>query len=172
MNEDRIDASIGLALSLRLFERYRKNGLLQAPIRRVPGFHGPCIAYLRLTQGKAVSCEIQDSDGQRYPVTIAFLTHLDQEKGPFEWNLVSLPDPPFPSSPTTGEHQVFVPRPIAPLTLDQLSSWEPRYRMAIHMVYSWIDGRRSIDEIKANVSLPPHVVDEMCQILRLLNVIV
>ena len=44
VNEDHIDASVGLTLSLRLFERYRKNGILQASIRRIPGFRGPCKA--------------------------------------------------------------------------------------------------------------------------------
>lgn len=170
MDEQHIDASVGLAVSLRLFERYRQSGLLQAPIRRVPGFRGACIAYLKLIEGKVVSCDIQDSEGQQHPVPIDFLARLDQEKGPFEWTLITTPNSTASSPP--AERRAYVPRPIAPLSLDQLSSWEPKYRMAIHMVYSWIDGRRSIDEIKSTISLPPHAVDEICQILVFLKVIV
>lgn len=171
MNEDHIDASVGLTLSLRLFERYRKNGILQASIRRIPGFRGPCKAYLRLVEGKVVACEIEDSRGTRNPSTITFLARLDQEKGPFEWHLLSAPAPSFPTSPPATERPVYVPRTIAKLDLEQLSPWEPRYRVALYTVYSWIDGRRSMDEIKTNVSLPPHIVDEAFRILLLLKVV-
>jgi hypothetical protein len=171
VNEDHIDASVGLTLSLRLFERYRKNGILQASIRRIPGFRGPCKAHLRLVEGKVVACEIEDSRGMRHPATIAFLARLDQEKGPFEWNLLPTSAPPFqPALPST-ERPVYVPRSIAKLDLEQLAAWEPRYRIALYMVYSWIDGRRSMDEIKANISLPSHIVDEAFRILLLLKVV-
>src|SRR5437016_12664019 len=50
VGNDWIDASLGLAFSLPLFEQYRKNGLLQAELHHVPGVRGRCKGYLHLVE--------------------------------------------------------------------------------------------------------------------------
>jgi hypothetical protein len=197
VNDESIDASIGLMLSLPLFERYRKSGVLQATLRRLPGVRGPAIVQVRLVEGKVVACEIDDSLGQHHTTTLAFLVRHDQEKGPFDWKLIpySTPSsqaqgkpslrtsPPLPTEENSGiqtgsqpriaagERDVHIPRIIAQLQIEQVSSWESHYQLVLYTVYSWIDGRHSIEEIKSNIALPPQVVDEACRILLLLKVI-
>src|SRR5579884_3469255 len=94
MSKDRLDASAGLAFSLAVFERYRKNGLLQAELHHVPGISGHCQGYLQLVEGKVTSCYIEDKNGQRHPIDRRTLIDLDTKRGPFEWTLQPLPPPP------------------------------------------------------------------------------
>jgi hypothetical protein len=178
VGNDWIDASLGLAFSLPLFEQYRKNGLLQAELHHVPGVRGRCKGYLHLVEGKVVSCYLDDRQGQRHQVNAAMLIQLDNERGPFEWVLTSLLPPPMPSSrdfPLPGSTGTAssspVPRKLAALDLEKLDGWSTRQKMMLSLVFDAIDGQRSIEDMKNDVPLPPHVVEEALRILMALKVV-
>jgi hypothetical protein len=169
------DASIGLAFSLMTFERYRKNGLLQAELDHVPGIRGKCKGYLQIVEGKVTSCFIEDKSGRRYQTEKNMLIRLDNERGPFEWTLQPLPAPPSstPQANTASQPASSAPTPqvIARLDLNTLRGWTPQQQLILSAVFDVIDGRRSIEEIKMAVPLLPHVVEEALRVLLALKVI-
>jgi hypothetical protein len=174
VDKDRIDASLGLAFSLALFEQYRKSGLLQAELHHVPGLRGRCKGYLHLVEGKVVTCYLEDTQGQRHPVSKDMLARLDSEKGPFEWSLIALPAPPpltpreIPPRPILSSP---IPRRIAALDLEKLEGWTYRHKMMLSIVFDVIDGQRTIEDIKVDTPLPPMIVEEALRILVALKVI-
>lgn len=176
------DASVGLAFSLKVFETYRKSGMLSAEIRSLPGIRGKCIASLELIQGKVVSCYLIDKAGERHPGDLQLLVQLDAEKGPFGWAFRSSPEPPSNppissmsahQAPAQTKAQSPVPKPVTRyLDPKQLQQWTPQQQMCIYTVFSLVNGQNSIDEIKKRTSLPPTVVDETIRILLFLRAIV
>lgn len=175
MGKDRIDASIGLAFSLAIFEQYRNSGLLQAELQKVPGYQGRCKGYLHLIEGKVISCYLEDRIGQRHPTDKSVLIQLDSRRGPFEWSLTPAPPPPpviaKRNVPHPAQHAP-VPRQIAVLDINRLEGWTSRHKKMLLLVYEAIDGQRSITDIQAEVPLPPEVVEEGLRILLTLKVIV
>jgi hypothetical protein len=173
VDKDRIDASAGLAFSLTVFERYRKTGQLQAELHHVPRIRGRCMGYLDLIEGKVVACYLEDKQGRRHQVSKEMLIHLDSEKGPFEWSLkTTQTSSSYPTKPPYPVTHAPVPRRIAPLETEKLGGeWTPLQKMMLSAVYETIDGQRSVDAIKATVSLPPKIVDEALYILVCLRVI-
>lgn len=106
MSNNGFDASIGLAFSLELFKHYQRTGVVQAELPRVPGIRGHCKAFLQLIDGEVISVYLEDKRGNRYSSDAATLCRLDEEKGPFEWQLhfQSQPTYSFPSvEPSTGK---------------------------------------------------------------------
>ncbi|GHP00964.1 hypothetical protein KSF_110110 [Reticulibacter mediterranei] len=179
MGNDWIDASLGLTFSLPLFERYRKNGLLQAELHHVPGIRGRCKGYLHLVEGKVILCQLEDKQGQRHQVNVAMLIQLDNERGPFEWVLIPSPPPPQPvprnlPSPSSMEPVLNspIPQKIGSLDLEKLEGWTHRQKMMLSIVFDVVDGQRSIEDIKTDVPLPPNVVEEALRILLALKAII
>jgi hypothetical protein len=176
LGNDFLDVGMGLASSLSILERYRKNGLLQAELHHVPGIKGRCMGYIQLVQGKVTSCSIEKS-GQRQLIVKDILIRVDNERGPFEWKLTPLPEPPS-STPRTEmpvqEMHSPVPRKIASLDreLERLTGWTSAQKYMLSAVYDAIDGRSSIDEIKKAIPLAPGGTDEALRILMALRVII
>src|SRR5579864_4790683 len=124
-----MDASIGLEFSLELLKKYRKNGLLQAFVPRVPGISGKCHVEVTVLQGVVTSCRARNQGGNLYNVDINLLLKLDKIRGPFEWKLVPLAqgekgaisttEPPSPSvserNSSTGIHPI-IGRTTRPLS--------------------------------------------------------
>ena len=174
VESDRIDASIGLAFSLVLFERYRRNGVVQAELHHVPGMRGQCRGYLHLIEGKAVSCTIEDRQGQRHQVSKETLIQLDNDRGPFEWVLMPTPAPPISTPPEFAKYSAQyapIPRRIGAFPQDKLEGWTNRQKMMLSIVFDVIDGQRSIEDIKADTPLPAHLVEEALRILLALKVV-
>ncbi|GHO62575.1 hypothetical protein KSC_014670 [Ktedonobacter sp. SOSP1-52] len=178
MSKDHFDASLGLAFSLKVFERYRKNGLLQAEIYHIPGIRGRCMGYIQLVEGKVTSCYVEVRSGERQPMELNTLITVDTEKGPFEWKLIPLPAPPSPTPPTSRldssprlGHSTPVPRIVAPLDVTTLHGWTDQHKLMLRTVYRAIDGQRSIEEIKREMPLRPEVTEEALRVLLALNVI-
>jgi hypothetical protein len=180
VEKERIDASIGLAPSLALFERYHKNGLLQAELHHVPGIRGRCNGYLHLVGGKVITCYIEDKVGRRFPIGKDTLCRLDDERGPFEWSLYPLPTPPMPGTALRPEpfldsnaqaHKP-IPKRVAPFGIGKLDGWTMKQRLMLTMVFETIDGQRTIEEIKANVPLLYEVTEEAIRVLLALKLIV
>jgi hypothetical protein len=184
MSKDGIDASVGLAFSLKLFHHYRGSGILQAKVHRVPGVQGQGMAYLHLTQGTVVACYIDDLRGQRYHFAPDVLCRIDKEKGPFEWTFQTLPLPQAPdaASPETPQPQptltspssfsdTCIPKVVASLSWEPLNHWTLAQKQILYTIWRFIDGKRSIREIKASVALSPEVVNEVMRTLEVLHVI-
>lgn len=175
MGKDHLDASLGLAFSVAVFEKYRKNGLLQAELSHVPGLRGRCKAYLQLTEGKVTSCHVEDKSGKRHPIDKNTLIRLDNERGPFEWMLVPLPAPPLSTSGMniSLRQEVNSPTPvtIAHLNLQMLEGWTFKQQLMLSAVYEAIDGQRNIEEIKKEVPLSPQDTEEILRVLLALKVI-
>jgi hypothetical protein len=176
MEKDTFDASAGLAFNLALFERYRKNGQLQAEVHHVPGIRGRGIAYVHLVQGKVVSCTIETQKGEQQQILKESLIRADTARGPFEWKFTAVPAPPSvhpqTSIPIPPTHIAPLPRIVAPLNLTELAGWTEQHKLLLSTVYQAIDGQRNIEQIKKRVSLPPNVVEEALRILLTLKVIV
>lgn len=175
MGTENIDASLGLALSLTLFEWYRRNGLLQAEIHHVPGYRGRCNGFLHLVEGKVVACYLEDKNNRRHPISKEILIKVDNERGPFEWTLTPLPAPPslqprseIPHNPTK---YASIPTRIATLNLDRLEGWSRHHKMMLSMVYELVNGQHNIEEIKSKASLPVNVTEEALRVLLSLKVI-
>lgn len=183
MRNDGIDASLGLAFSLELFKRYRQSGILQAEIPRMPGIRGRCTAFLYLVNGEVTSVYLEDKQQQRYTSDKEVLCRLDKEKGPFEWTLLPQPQPVTPEPFQVSGQMSFaggfappappspIPRIVAVLTPDRLSTWNSQQKEALFKVLININGVRTIEEVKGMVPFPPDLVDELLRILLELNVI-
>lgn len=175
MGKEHFDASIGLAFSLTAFERYRKNGLLQAELHHVPGIRGRCQGVLQLVEGKVISCYIEDKDGHRHSTQTSILVQLDNERGPFDWTLTSLPAPtpstPQATFPPRSEARLPTPKITGLLDLERLYGWSPAHKQIVFQVYQAVDGQRSIDDIKQALPLPPYVTEEALHVLSTLHVI-
>jgi hypothetical protein len=176
LENDPLDVGVGLEFSLSILERYQRNGQLQAELHHVPGIKGRCMGYLQLVKGKVTSCSIE-KNGQRQLIGKDILIHVDNERGPFEWKLISHPESPSltPSMkmPVQEMHSP-VPRKTASLEkeLERLTGWTSTQKYMLSAVYDAIDGRRSIDEIKREVPFAPAGTNEALRILLALKVII
>ncbi len=186
MSKNGFDASIGLAFSLELFRRYRRNGVVQAELPRVPGIRGHCTAFLHLVAGEVVSVYVEDRQGQRHVSDKATLCRLDAEKGPFEWRLLLQPDSAdqpapigqlpvrslLPDPPAYPLESSSVPRIISAVPQDQLRAWTSQRRDALYTTLANIDGENTIEEIRGLMPYPPELVNELLRILLEMKVIV
>ena len=169
MDKDNIDASLGLAFSLALFEQYRKNGLLQAEVHHVPGYRGRCKGFLHLVEGKVATCFIEDKHGQRHQISKDTLIRTDNDRGPFEWVLTPYPAP-LSTYPRAGmlshsDQSSPIPRRIAVPDLNRLEGWTSRQKMMLSIVYELVDGLLNVDTIKAQSPLMPETTEEALRIL-------
>jgi hypothetical protein len=176
VGRDNIDASLGLAFSLALFERYRRSGVLQAEIHHVPGHRGRCKGFLHLIEGKVVTCFIEDKKAQRHPISKEILIRTDSDRGPFEWILTPYPAPPsaHPKAEVTlrSTQGPPIPRRIAIPDLDKLEGWTTRQKMMLSIVFDLIDGQLDIEAIKARSPLPPDTTEEALRVLMAMKVII
>ncbi|HET8843437.1 MAG TPA: hypothetical protein VFN35_18385 [Ktedonobacteraceae bacterium] len=195
MDNRRIDASLGLAFSLELFKQYKESGRLQAEIQRFPGIKGRLKAFLTLVDGAVVLCTLETQDGRQYPTSKDVLVRFDNEKGPFEWSFqpmalkpapMPVPKPPAPSSSPGyklvrgSDASMFaladfgIPKVIAQLDVNQISTWTIRQQQILFSVWRLIDGQRTVREIRFALggSLASSVVDEAFYVLLELRVIV
>lgn len=177
---EQFDASVGLAFSLRAFERYRTSGTFSAEVRAVPGISGRYQAYLELIEGKVVSCYVINRAGERHHLMLESLIKLDEVKGPFNWTFRTtsastftepLPEQPARASAPQAPRSPIPIRLVHYLDSRQLQRWTPEQQQCLHMVFSLINGRYAIDEIKGLVPLPPNVVDIILGILFQLQAI-
>jgi hypothetical protein len=172
-----IDASVGLAFSLKIFAAYQQYGLLHTTVHHVLGISGPCKICLELKQGHVVSCFLEDHRGRRSPAMKEVLLRLDREKGPFEWQFSPLlvpltPSPQVQRGGTGQRRNETVPRRLQqrldPRILCQLSPWQ---QILLSSVFSLVDGQHTLEEIAARTQLPLYKVEEALRILISLNAI-
>lgn len=88
---EQFDASVGLAFSLKAFERYRSNGVLSAEVRAIPGVRGRCQVFLEIVEGKVVSCYFIDRAGTRYPAPKELFINLEYARSGINWTFHEAP---------------------------------------------------------------------------------
>jgi hypothetical protein len=180
-----MDASVGLTFSLQLFQRYRRSGVLQAKVRHIPGIKGACTAYVHLTAGSVTTCYLENKDGQHLSFSLEKLCQIDHERGPFHWTFqpqhpvsgsqipVSPSAQPLTStSSLSAELDAFIPKAVAPLRWEQFKDWTPEQRLLLQYVWKSINGKRTIQEMKASLPYPPQMVNDILQILLTWRIIV
>ena len=189
MDNNEIDASLGLAFSLELLKRYKRSGVLYAEVRRVLNLRGKGTAYLQLVDGVIVSSYIEDPNGQRFSVSENAFIRIDRDKGPFAWCFKVAPaksspqNTPVPkASPIVQQRRevtsslldTVVLVTIAPIEWRLLTNWTPEQQQILYTVWRMIDGKRNIRDIKAmtSASIPASTVDEALRVLLKLKSVV
>ncbi|SRR5579875_614469 len=180
---DNIDASIiGLQATLQLLQQYYQSGTLEADLSAALRKRSSYTAHIVIVEGKIVSCYIRDKIAQ-YPSKAEALIALDREEGPFTWRF----HPQQQNPPTTTSKSIAVrpqarpspeqltpnaiPRRIANLDLSWLTAWSPQQKRTLRMVYTLVDGRRTVATIEKSVPLPHGVVQEALVVLIAMQVI-
>lgn len=153
------------------------------------------IGYVWLREGALVSCLIRIENGAEIEGKQA----LDLLEGCTEWQVrLEQPEagnvfPPAPmSQPTPFPIAQVPPQPIpfSPTSLHgaPLNNWQPlkqkrdlhpsllqslpaNQRLIVRMVFTMINGERSLDEVKARLQVPPNVIDEVVNWLRSRDII-
>ncbi len=189
MDNNEIDASLGLAFSLELFKRYKRSGVFYAEVWRIPNLQGKAIAFLYLINGVTTSSYIEDLNGKRYPVSENDLIQIDRDKGPFAWSLKVAFDQPFlPQTQQVSEIRpdsqkaepvasrladTTVPVIIAPIGQEQFSSWTAQQQQVLYTIWHAIDGKRSVKDIKAitSATIPAMAVEEALLVLLKLKIV-
>ena len=193
MDKDYMDASIGLQFSLELLKRYRESGLLQAQISGLPGISGKGNVEITILQGDVTSCLARDQQGRPFRVDLEVLLRLEKVRGPFGWNLFpftqgeqrvpvpqhlshSLPrqEPGLLGENTlqTGQLSSYlIPCITAKLRFKQVAAWTPNQKHALLTIYSLVDGKRTVEDIKRDVSFSSQYVEKGLRVLAGINVI-
>lgn len=180
---DNIDASIiGLQVTLELLQQYYQSGTLEADVSAAFRKRGPRTAYIVIVEGKIVSCYIRDKMTQYESRTEALLA-LDRDEGPFTWRFQPQQQKP-PSDigksvatrsqsrpPSEQLTPNAIPRHIAILDLNWLTTWSPQQKRILRMVYTMIDGQRTVATIERSVPLPHAVVQEALVVLIAMQII-
>lgn len=179
-----IDASIiGLQATLQLLQQYYQSGILQADISSAFHGGGSRVAYIVINEGNIVSCYIEDKFGNRQPTETTRLLALNTNAGPFAWRFLPPQQEPLPetraltavrpqSNPTPRQLTSYtIPRRIANLDMDWITTWSPHQKRILRMVYSMVDGRRSIATIERSVPIPNGTIQEALVILIAMQVI-
>lgn len=189
---------IGLQTTLQLLQQYYQNGVLQADVGLALRVYGPCIACVEIKEGQIVSCFVIDKLEQRHATKIEVLLRLDLDEGPFTWRFhpqeqdksvkptavkTTMPlstTGPFPIQRTPQTPQLSrasqftfsaIPRRIANLDLNWLTTWSPQQKRILRMVYAMVDGRRNVAMIESSVLSSKATVQEALVILIAMQVI-
>lgn len=192
---------IGLSAALQLLQQYYQSGVLHTDVSHAFRMDGPCMAYIVINKGQIASCYVEGKSGQRQSTTIETLFRIDSDEGSTAWKFVFQKDDkgeqttsatvvptradyrltenriPIPSRPQESsfkDQQLVssaVPRRIANLNLDWLTTWSPQQKRLLRMVYAMIDGHRSVAVIERSVLSSKATVQEALVILIVMQVI-
>lgn len=104
--------------------------------------------------------------GQFSPQTDPRLPQFSPQTRPGQLSPVSGPLSSQPLPPFN-----YTPRPLAPLHPHHLEPLAQRERMILRMVYTLINGQRTLDQLKEQLRLPPQVIERAIVELRRLRLI-
>jgi hypothetical protein len=80
--------------------------------------------------------------------------------------------PPANTSSVPPALNALIPKAVAPLRWEQFHDWTPEQKLLLQNVWKNIDGRHTIQDVKAGLPYPPQMVDDIVQILLTLRIIV
>jgi hypothetical protein len=147
----------------------------------VPGIRARCTGYIFFRETTIIGCLIQLLDGSVWregEEAYRFLTEnrewyvridlnieqtfraMRQRYEPLAQSYVP-PPPPRPRAP----------RAVKPLDAGALVQFSTKQRLLLRMVYTLVNGQRTVDQIKAQVHVPAEVVDDVLATLHNLGAI-
>lgn len=148
----------------------------------VPSIRARCTGYLFFRDTVIIGCLVQTLDGsiwregeEAYRLLSGngeWYVRIDLNIEQTFWAMKQRPSPPsarsyIPPPPTILQ----APRPIRPLDAAFLNQFPAKQRLLLRMVFTLVNGQRTVEHIKAQVHVPPEVVDEALTTLRSLGVI-
>lgn len=168
MDQNGIDASLGLALALELLKERQETGELRGTISMVHFLKEKqywCVILLE--HGRIISCSLFDKQGQRQRTDEVHLIKADENRGPFGWKFYpravvesSLPSPVNPA--LSAPQPTWLPAGISPmrddaipvrleqeLQISWLTTWNENEITFLRQIFSLINGQRSVHDIKA-----------------------
>ena len=147
----------------------------------VPGIRARCAGYLFFQDTRLIGCLIQTLDGTIWREGEGAYRLLSANS---EWHVRidphieqafwAMKQRGFPSSqgyvppPPTALKALRQIRPLDPASLNRFSTKD---RLILRMVFTLVNGQRTVEQIKAQVQIPATVVDEALTTLRALHVI-
>ena len=168
MEQNGIDASLGLALAIDLLRQHQETGTLRGIISitqllRTKQYQ--CV--IQIENGQIVSCFLLDERGQRRPADKEYLIQVDEKGGPFDWKFYPRAETPSTtlSAPTpnrsTAIQPALTPTGISPVNDDAipvrltpelqvswLTTWHESEIRFLQQIFSLINGQRSVHDIK------------------------
>jgi hypothetical protein len=157
-----------------------QSAILQTPVE-VPHLREVAKGFLFLKEGTLLGCLIQSQDGSILHFGTEALALMQAKK---QWQVRMYPDvehvlralmqqgglegggDPQPS-PAFSQ----IPRPVRPLEAQVLNGYTQQQRLVLRLVFTMANGERTIEHIKAQLHLPPSVVEEALTTLRALGVL-
>jgi hypothetical protein len=148
----------------------------------VPGVRARYTGYLFFRETAIIGCMIQALDGSVWREGEDAYRFLRENR---EWyvridlnieqtlqamrqrHVPQTPEYYLPPSPPPGR----APRAMKPLDAAALVQFSSRQRLLLRMVFTLVNGQRTVDQIKAQVNLPAQVVEDVLEALRNLGVI-
>lgn len=164
MDQNSIDASLGLELALELLEQHQRTGELRGNISITQFLmtkHYQCI--IQIEHGRVLSCILIDEKKQERPAGKEYLTRIDEKSGPFDWKFYARDNAPVPTqaSPTRPLPAVSMPLQVSPvrddsipvrltpeLQLSWLTTWQENEIRLLHQIFALANGQRTIRDIK------------------------
>ena len=150
----------------------------------VGGLPGPCRGFVWVQDGKIMTCSVEGSNSVRVHGERAWehlrsleawsvtLERQDQEHSLGQRPLSNAFSPPPPVAWQAPSQHDVVFRQQGHLDMTRLRQLPGRERMVIHMVFTLINGKRRLDDIKKQVALSPETVEKAVAELQRLHVIV
>jgi hypothetical protein len=168
VEQDGIDASLGLALALDLLRQHQQTGELRGEIVIVQFLktkHYQCI--IQIENGQAISCSLFDEQNQSRLIDRDYLIRVDEKSGPFDWKFYpyekAVAPPPSTQVParflTTAHRSTqidsstlkddAIPVRLTPeLHLSWLTTWPEGDITFLQQIFSLINGERTVHDIK------------------------
>ncbi len=164
-----------------LLEYMQGQQVLLSTEANVPGIRARCVGYLFFRENYVVGCLIQTLDGRilregedayrlltenrewyvRMDLNIdQTFRAMKQQHTPFTQGYTP---PPPPIS--------HVPRAIRPLDAAFLTEFSGKQRLLLRMVFTLVNGQRTVEQLKAQVHVPAGIVEEALATLHQLGVI-
>ena len=185
MDDDDIDASVGLTMALELLASERLTGELWASISQ--GFLRKITSQyvIKVADGRIVSCfrieqRASEQRALQIPIDQNMLIQLDHRKGPFAWSFHPQTSPlrqqssqssqssvtsrqspqlrSFQRAPAVDDDAIPI-RLIAELHLDWLANCPNEEQIILRLVFGLVNGQRPVREIKSLLRFAPRTVE-------------
>ena len=147
----------------------------------LPDVQGPCKGYLFLREGTIIECLIQSPDerlllkGQQAYRALNTKTQwqvrIDRNIELVLRSMLGLQEPQRMAYTAPPSLNAYMPRVMEPLEPYLLKGYTAKQRLMLRTVYAMVNGERTIEQIKAQLSLSPDAVDDALAHLHAIGVI-
>lgn len=148
----------------------KRSATLWADIPKIAGINGPCRAIVKLVHGQVMHCVIQNRQGDSILIGNDAFRALESWK---TWYVVfenllqqqSAVSATPPSGYLPSGQDAYVPRRLTNLTSEFLLPFTPKQRVQIRVVYTTIDGYKTIGQLKAQLNLSAETIQVVLDLL-------